>query len=128
MNDGVECDEAAEATNPDASRPCDTMGGCPGKNIWKETISSFLEILMKINTFLVDCLWGTWDAWTSCTDSCAARDGAGDQTRMREIAREAMNEGVECTEPNTDSQSCATVCPGKEMVLFCKIQTCSSTY
>ena len=65
--------------------------------------------------YLVDCQWADWEMWTTCGDSCSARDGEGSQTRTRVIAIEVLHGGVNCTEPDrNDDQSCSVECPGKK--------------
>ena len=57
-----------------------------------------------------------WDAWTSCGDSCSARDGTGDQTRTRTSTAE-MNLGTACVPADgNDDQSCSVECPGKKIM------------
>ena len=60
-------------------------------NIFVFTVSSF---------YPVDCVWGAWSAWDSCSASC----GGGYQWRNRSIIQEALNGGLEC-ENCTDSIS-----------------------
>ena len=64
---------------------------------------------------------GEWGTWSSCTDSCSARDGTGDQTRTRSPDVNALNGGVDCTDPTSEDQSCDTVCPGKNALCGCLV-------
>ena len=64
--------------------------------------------------FLVDCQWETWTSWSSCTDSCAAKDGSGNQERTRaSTANTPANNGAACNSADgTGTQSCTEECPG----------------
>ena len=58
--------------------------------------------------FLVNCEFGEWGNWTTCSKSC---DG-GDQTRQRSIATAAAFGGTECSGDLKETQSCNTQnCP-----------------
>ena len=66
-----------------------------------------------------DCVWGEWESWSTCGDSCSAADGTGDQTRMREEATAAVNNGAPCNATEAEeTQSCSLECPSK-IILFC---------
>ena len=62
----------------------------------------------------MDCQWGTWEPWTSCTDSCDPNgDGNANQTRTRADTTED-NGGDPCNAADgTDTQLCSQECPRK---------------
>ena len=68
--------------------------------------------------FLEDCQWAPWDAWSSCDDSCGARDGTGAQTRTREIGIGETDGGTPCNAAvdGTDTQLCSVACPGSIII------------
>ena len=85
---------------------------------YEPTASQFLniDILLNVTEEPTDCVWGEWERWSTCSDSCAARDGWGNQTRMREISTEAANDGVPCeAAEGSQTQSCSDECPGKNI-------------
>ena len=51
---------------------------------------------------LVNCAWGTYGAWTTCSTSCVG----GTQTRTRAIATQAQNGGTACTGLTTETRDC----------------------
>ena len=86
-------------------------------------------------SFPVDCEWGTWGAWDTCSKTC---DG-GMQTSNRTIAQQAEDGGIpclgeamrkqycndqpcpgkQCSGSSTDSESCNLKnCPGEETILI----------
>ena len=57
----------------------------------------------------VDCQWGQWGRWASCTKTC----GGGTQISTRRIKRQAQNGGRDCVERKTKTQQCnKNSCPG----------------
>ena len=50
----------------------------------------------------VDCLWDTWNEWTTCTATC----GGGEKGRKRAVVQEASGGGVPCTGPMNEFRSC----------------------
>merc|ERR1712117_211687 len=60
-----------------------------------------------------DCQWASWGSWTSCSESCSAADGTGDQRRTREIGSEAVNDGTPCNAAadGSETRSCTDACP-----------------
>lgn len=57
---------------------------------------------------LVNCQWGTWNSWNSCSKTC----GGGDKTTTR---GKTVNEahGGTCTGQSSKTESCnANSCPG----------------
>ena len=58
----------------------------------------------------VDCIWGQWAEWTSCSQTC----GQGNKTRDRTIKTQAANGGITCTGETREVQTCLVVeCPSK---------------
>ena len=89
---------------------CDTTGQLPTNSYVLTT-----DILLNITEeFPANCVWGEWEDWSACSESCASRDGTGDQTRAREVATEEVNGGVPCeVAEGSETQSCSVTCPGK---------------
>lgn len=58
---------------------------------------------------VVDCQWGDWTKWSTCTKKC----GGGSMTRTRDIKEEPRNGGKECDTGYMEEQkACNTdVCP-----------------
>ena len=54
--------------------------------------------------YLVDCEWGSYGEWSSCTVSC----GGGEKSRTRSVATPASNGGQECEGEATESEACNT--------------------
>ena len=52
---------------------------------------------------LVDCKWGEWEAWESCSATC----GIGMRQRSRYFDEMAMHGGKNCTGESTDAQMCS---------------------
>ena len=57
--------------------------------------------------FSVDCSYGEWSAWGSCTLTC----GDGTMRRTRAIVQHPLNGGVSCTEPLGEVSHCGETCP-----------------
>ena len=62
----------------------------------------------------MDCQWETWTSWSSCDNSCAAKDGSGNQERTRtSTANTPAYNGVACNAADgSETQSCSEECPG----------------
>ena len=57
----------------------------------------------------VDCQWGQWGRWTSCTQTC----GVGFQTKTRRIKKHEQNGGRSCLGDKFKDRQCnANSCPG----------------
>ena len=57
---------------------------------------------------LVNCVWGTWDSWATCSKTC----GGGVQVRTRKVDSHEENGGTACSVSSTEQQSCNTAtCP-----------------
>ena len=64
---------------------------------------------------LVDCKWGDWEAWESCSESC----GTGMKQRSRYFTQMAMHDGNNCTGQSTESQMCYNgPCHGSLFFIF----------
>ena len=76
-------------------------------------IANYLKINLKI---LVDCVWGAYDAWSTCSKTC----GGGVQIRTRKVDTHAENGGAACTGLSSEQQECSTdACPaGKPYYSF----------
>ena len=57
---------------------------------------------MNVSTFLVDCVWGEYGNWSTCTKSC----GGGEKTRSRQKAKEASNGGKKCQGTASEMDTC----------------------
>ena len=61
----------------------------------------------------VDCIWGEYGAWTSCSATC----GGGLRTRTKLVATPASNGGAPCTGSATETETCnANGCPGSKIL------------
>ena len=52
----------------------------------------------------VDCKWGEYDLWTSCSKSC----GGGIKTRTRSVLIQSSDGGLDCQGDETENVSCNT--------------------
>ena len=52
--------------------------------------------------FQVNCTWGSWEIWGSCSKSC----GGGIQIRARKVSFPEKNGGNPCKGISTDQKSC----------------------
>ena len=52
----------------------------------------------------MNCEWGTWGSWESCSATC----GGGTEERIRVVDKPPQNGGRPCTGGSTDVQSCST--------------------
>ena len=64
----------------------------------------------------VDCVWGAYDAWSTCSKTC----GGGVQIRTRKVHTDAENGGTACSGLSAEQQDCNTgTCPaGKFTILM----------
>ena len=61
---------------------------------------------------LVNCVWGEWDTWATCSVTCSIDGVAGVQVRTRKVTTHEENGGTSCTQLSTEQQSCNTAtCP-----------------
>ena len=67
-----------------------------------------LNLDLYLSTSPVDCIWGSWSTWETCSVTC----GGGTKERRRTIAQAAQYGGTECVGNNREYQSCNTnSCP-----------------
>ena len=72
-------------------------------------------IIIIINAFvnnitLVDCIWGEYGEWSTCSAKC----GGGTETRTRSEATPASTDGAPCVGPGTETRQCNLhECPGR---------------
>ena len=52
----------------------------------------------------VDCKWGKWTTWGSCTETCCG----GTEVTTSVIKQEALNGGIECSGGSTQEKKCNT--------------------
>ena len=74
----------------------------------------------------VDCVWGAYDAWSTCSKTC----GGGVQIRTRKVDTVAENGGTACTGLSSEQQDCSTsACPsGNFTILVLVRQFSKNTY
>ena len=61
---------------------------------------------------LVDCKWGDWAEWTTCSQTCETTSQKGTQSRQRTVERQAKQNGAACAGEASESQDCpGTPCP-----------------
>ena len=64
------------------------------------------------NITLVDCIWGEYGEWSTCSATC----GGGTKTRTRPDATPASNGGAPCTGSATETGQCnLDACPGRNI-------------
>ena len=56
----------------------------------------------------VDCSYGDWSNWSTCSKSCLASDGIQGLKRRQRTSSPPQNGGVPCTEPIQDVAVCAS--------------------
>ena len=61
-------------------------------------------ISKNLRTYVVDCKWGVWSLWSTCSRSC----GKGSQQRSRRIVQNPSNGGKECQGGNSEKRDCNT--------------------
>ena len=77
------------------------------KSIYKTrsiALSNLNPKKLNVNYFSVDCKWGDYGTWTSCSKTC----GGGEKTRSRTKATEASNGGQECQGEANETDACNT--------------------
>uniref|UniRef100_A0A7S4UBY4 Ricin B lectin domain-containing protein n=1 Tax=Alexandrium monilatum TaxID=311494 RepID=A0A7S4UBY4_9DINO len=72
--------------------------------VWncQETSRDGKDSNLRFVTHAVDCRWGEWAEWGSCSSSC----GGGHHQRVRSVAVHSMNGGKECGLPSEESRPC----------------------
>ena len=66
------------------------------------TLSNPLSMPLLCQLNLVNCVWGSWQTWTSCTVTC----GGGFQVRTRNIDTHEENSGTACSGASSELQGC----------------------
>ena len=73
------------------------------KNSW--VIKNLLTIS---NFYLVDCEWGPYGEWSTCSKTC----GGGEKSRSREVEIPASSGGQPCEGEDTETVDCNMgLCP-----------------
>ena len=68
--------------------------------------------LVSYPNYLVDCLWDTWQSWSSCTKSC----GSGTKLRSRNKVQDVLCGGTACSGNSIEQVNCNTqCCSGKDL-------------
>ena len=78
----------------------------------KEHIKEVEDAKEKMNSHPCPCVWGPWSDWTECSKTCEA----GSRHRGRQIEKEAINNGTECTGEELEEEVCNDVCCRKYLV------------
>jgi chondroitin sulfate proteoglycan 4/CUB/sushi domain-containing protein len=62
---------------------------------------------------VVDCVWGSYGEWSSCSAAC----GGGTRIRTRTEDTAAANGGAACSGSATETESCnSSACPGSKIL------------
>ena len=65
-------------------------------------------VLFRVQTLsTVNCTWGSWTAWTSCSVTCGCFE------RTRPIDVPAANGGTNCTGDNTETEGIVMLAGGR---------------
>ena len=85
--------------------------------ILRSKIDSQRKPELILNIFTVDGVWGSWQAWSTCSMTC----GGGEQSRMRNCDDPPQSgNGTNCTGYMNATQTCNNfTCPRK---YFCVIR------
>ena len=81
----------------------------------KEHIKEVEDAKEKMNSHPCPCVWGPWSDWTECSKTCEA----GSRHRERQIEKEAVNNGTECTGEELEEEVCNDICCRKSPVAIC---------
>ena len=66
------------------------------------------KCIAKNISILVNCAWGSWDTWATCSKTC----GGGVQVRTRKVETHEENGGTVCSGLSSEQQNCNTgTCP-----------------
>ena len=70
--------------------------------------------------YIVDCVWGGWEAWTTCTKTC----NGGVQVRAKIVSNYEENGGAACSGSSIEQKSCNTLsCIAGNVLHFCFINS-----
>ena len=64
----------------------------------------YQKLLICTIPTLVNCIWGTWNTWATCSKTCEG----GIQVRTRKVDTHEENGGTACTGLSSEQQSCNT--------------------
>ena len=65
--------------------------------------------MLCLDKIAVDCEWGDFGSWNSCSKTC----GGGEKVRIRTKIIEAVGEGNDCNGNTSENKECNTdPCPG----------------
>ena len=62
----------------------------------------------------MDCLWDTWQSWSSCTKSC----GSGTKLRSRNKVQDVLCGGTACSGNSIEQINCNTQCCSSKYLSF----------
>ena len=69
--------------------------------------SSIVKFLFNPFVSIVNCTWGAWSSWGSCSKTCSG----GSQMRTRSVSEQARHGGA-CPGPSSDLRGCnPELCP-----------------
>ena len=89
-----------------------TFQNCTGTAfmVYRKMRTQNTERNTKLTTFsfvfllVVDCVWKSWDNWSSCSKTC----GGGTKLRTRRVLIYEQNDGVTCPGESLERQDCNT--------------------
>ena len=74
-----------------------------------------MPLFLNEGLALVDCVWGTFSVWGTCSVSC----GDGKRARTRTISIPATGGGTPCDGKSTEEKSCNEgECPGGYRIIY----------
>ena len=92
---------------------CHKLYKCFDINISKIVITRHFYLIK------VDCKWGKWDEWTTCSLTCETSRQKGIQSRERSILRNATKGGASCEGDTTEFQDCPGIpCPSNSNTIL----------
>lgn len=89
---------------------------------WNQSGDNIPSLLLLMYTcalttlwITVDCLWGPWSNWASCTVTC----GGGLKERQRAKKVQTEHDGIDCAGSSIDTAACMeNPCPGAICVIY----------